>query len=69
MKIRINLKWIQIETETSKRQMAVFGAFLIFVLELVNLFVTKYDTHLFEIAIATIAGLMGYSISGKKGKA
>ena len=60
--IEIDLKWLKIKTETTSRQMAILGAFMIFVLELVNLLVTKYDTGLFELSVAAIAGLMGYGI-------
>ena len=67
MRIRIFGRSFEIFTETSEHQIIVLAIVMIALLEIVNLFTTRYDTGLFEIVIATIAGLAGYR--GGKAKA
>jgi len=61
MRIRIFGKYFEISTETTERQIVVLAIIVIALLELVNMFTARYDTGLFELVVATIAGLAGYS--------
>jgi hypothetical protein len=44
--------------------MAVLAMVLIFLLEVINLRTVNLDTGIFELVIAVIAGLGGYSVRG-----
>jgi hypothetical protein len=48
--------------------MAVLAMILIFLLEVINLRTVNLDTGIFELVIATIAGLGGYSVRGAREK-
>ena len=69
MRIEIITKYLKIFTETSERQITVLAMLLIALLELANLYTTRYDTGLFELVVATIAGLAGYKAGKGKRKA
>lgn len=60
MRIKIKTGWLNILTETSRRQIVVVAIICIMALEIVNMFTTKYDTGLMEYVIASITALAGY---------
>lgn len=65
MKIKINLGFIQIETETSKRQAIFYFGTLIFLLELINMLTLKINHDVLYWIIVVLASCGGIVI-GKK---
>jgi len=67
LKIKIDLKWIKIEMETSQRHVPIFIASLISLLQIINMLTTKYDMNLFQTILLILAGLAGYEFKRRRG--
>ena len=60
MKFKVDLGWIRIFTETSRRQIVVLAMIIIALLEIVNIFTVRYNHDTFNLVITTIATLAGF---------
>ena len=62
MKFKVDLGWIRIFTETSRRQIVVLAMIIIALLEIVNIFTVRYNHDTFNLVITTIASLASFEV-------
>ncbi|MEM1542815.1 MAG: hypothetical protein QXV82_09330 [Ignisphaera sp.] len=56
-KIKLKIGGLQIETETTYRQLFVLGIFLVFILEIVNMYTIKLNRDILQYGILIITNM------------